>query len=83
MAGMIAAPAWASSAIALTACPEPRRSRRPVGGGPVGATGGLAKVRPQWWLMCTVLNLRKLYGFWLAGRFGWPGACGGPAAATG
>jgi transposase len=32
---------------------------------------GLGKVRAEWTLMCTVLNLRKLYGHWLEGRLRW------------
>jgi hypothetical protein len=40
---------------------------------------GLGKVRAQWSLMCTVLNLRKLYGPWREGRFAWPQAAGSMA----
>ena len=32
---------------------------------------GLSKVRAEWSLMCTVLNLRKLYGVWQQGCIAW------------
>jgi len=44
---------------------------------------GLAKVRAQWSLMCTVLNLRKLYGPWLAGAIRWPHGCQARGSAGG
>jgi hypothetical protein len=30
--------------------------------------GGLNKVKPQWWFVCTLVNLLRMYPLWRAGE---------------
>ena len=30
--------------------------------------GGLDKVRPQWWFVCSLVNLMRMYPLWRAGE---------------
>jgi hypothetical protein len=48
------------------------------------SVAGLAKVKAEWSVMCTVLDLRKLYGHWLTGGLRWgEAAAAAPAPPAG